>query len=123
MIDKNNVDKHQRGIFGGILLIGIGIVLLLNNFGLLSWNIWSVLWRFWPLILIMGGLETLFGRNMVAEIILELIIFLFIAYIVIISVATNNSSFRLWIEKHIKWLPLNQQFFYHPVRPRFERYL
>jgi len=41
-------------------LIGIGAVLLLNNFALLDWDVWYDLLRLWPVILICFGLERLF---------------------------------------------------------------
>jgi hypothetical protein len=44
----------------GVFLIGIGSVLLLNNFALLDWEIWYDLLRLWPVILICFGLERLF---------------------------------------------------------------
>jgi len=44
----------------GVFLIGIGSVLLLNNFALLDWDIWYDLLRLWPVILICFGLERLF---------------------------------------------------------------
>jgi len=44
----------------GVFLIAVGLVLLLNNFGLLDWDIWYDLLRLWPIILICFGLERLF---------------------------------------------------------------
>ncbi|MBI4294744.1 MAG: hypothetical protein HY669_01090 [Chloroflexi bacterium] len=40
-----------------IILIGLGILFLLNNFGVLSWG------SFWPLILIIIGVALLVGRS------------------------------------------------------------
>ena len=45
------------------MLIGGGLILLLNNLGYLSWDIWGVLWRLWPVLLIAAGLEILIGRR------------------------------------------------------------
>ena len=46
-----------------ILLIGLGVFLLLRNFGLLPWDVWYLLGRFWPVILILIGLELLLNRT------------------------------------------------------------
>ncbi len=46
----------------GIMLLFLGIVFLLQNFGLLSWAIWGTLWRFWPVLLIMTGLGIMLRR-------------------------------------------------------------
>ncbi len=55
--------RRQSGLVGPIVLIGAGIVLLLNNFGILGWEIWEALFRLWPLILIAAGLDILIGRR------------------------------------------------------------
>jgi hypothetical protein len=49
-------------IMWGILLLFIGGVLLMQNFGLINFYWWSV-WRFWPIFLIIAGVNILFNRN------------------------------------------------------------
>jgi hypothetical protein len=49
--------KHDGG-WWGILLIAIGALLLLNNFGLIAWN-WYALWQSWPALLVIWGIGTL----------------------------------------------------------------
>jgi hypothetical protein len=56
-------ERHYRGVVWPVLLIGAGLILLLNNMGYLSWDIWGVLWRLWPVLLIAAGLEILIGRR------------------------------------------------------------
>jgi hypothetical protein len=57
---------HRRG--GGVLiplvLILVGVVLLLQNLGLVSPEIWPSLVRLWPLLLILVGLEVLLSRRL-----------------------------------------------------------
>lgn len=48
----------KKGI-GGLVVLLIGIVLLSNTTGFLSWNVWNVLWRFWPLFIVLAGLQML----------------------------------------------------------------
>ncbi len=56
--------RHYHGGFvWPIILIGAGIVFLLNNLGVLSWDIWSTLFRLWPVLLIAIGLDILVGRR------------------------------------------------------------
>jgi hypothetical protein len=45
---------HQQSSIGGWILIGLGVVFLLEKLGLFSWYIISELW---PLILIAVGLN------------------------------------------------------------------
>ncbi|PST84481.1 hypothetical protein C7T94_07200 [Pedobacter yulinensis] len=46
----------------GILLLFIGSVLLLENFGAIEFY-WRNVWRFWPVFLIIAGLNVLFNRG------------------------------------------------------------
>jgi hypothetical protein len=48
-------------IVGPLILITAGILLLLNQAGRLPWGIWGTLWRFWPLIIVLVGIEVLLG--------------------------------------------------------------
>ena len=53
--------KIDRLIWG-ILLLFIGGVLLLENFGVIEFY-WRSVWSFWPIFLIIGGLNILFNKN------------------------------------------------------------
>jgi Domain of unknown function (DUF5668) len=52
-----------RGVTGPLLFIGLGIIILLNNLGLTDWNIWDLLLRLWPVILIAIGLDIVLARR------------------------------------------------------------
>ncbi|MCC6177493.1 MAG: hypothetical protein IT305_19515 [Chloroflexi bacterium] len=51
--------QHQRHVVGPVLILAAGVILLLNNLGVLPWSIWGGLWPFWPAVLILLGLEAL----------------------------------------------------------------
>jgi len=55
----------RRGFsaLGPAILIGLGIIFLLNTLDILPWSVWGSLWRFWPIILILIGIEILLGRT------------------------------------------------------------
>lgn len=68
---NNNEDTtrgrvYRRSFFGPILLITIGLVFLGKNIGLIPGEGWETIWRLWPLLLIIGGLDDLFRREGVA---------------------------------------------------------
>lgn len=48
---------RRPGLVGPLFLITVGVLLLLNQTGRLPWSIWITLWRFWPVLLILFGLE------------------------------------------------------------------
>jgi hypothetical protein len=58
--------RHRPGLFFPLLLITIGVLLLLQNIGVFSENIWDLLWKCWPVILIWIGLDALLNRSGVA---------------------------------------------------------
>lgn len=46
----------------GIILIFIGTVFLLENYGIIDFH-WTYVWRFWPVILIIMGINIIFSRS------------------------------------------------------------
>ena len=49
---------------GPLILIFVGGVFLLQNAGILPASVWGDLWRLWPLVLVLAGLEMLIGRRL-----------------------------------------------------------
>lgn len=58
---ERNRDR-RGGLIGPLILIGLGVVFLLNNLGILDWSIWEVLLRLWPVLLVAAGLDLILGR-------------------------------------------------------------
>lgn len=54
---------HRGGLVGPICLIALGVLLLLNNMGLLAYSIWVLLLQIWPVLLIAVGIDLLVGRR------------------------------------------------------------
>lgn len=68
--------KRRGSLVGPVILIGLGIILLLNNLGVLEWGVWEVIFRLWPVLLIAGGLDLLIGRRSVWGSLLALVLIL-----------------------------------------------
>jgi hypothetical protein len=49
----------RRLPIGPLVLVLLGGLLLLNNLGLLPWDVWATVVRFWPLLLVLIGLQAL----------------------------------------------------------------
>ncbi len=47
-----------------LLLMAVGVVLLLQNLGALSWELWLEIWRFWPVLLIAIGVGLVLGQRL-----------------------------------------------------------
>ncbi|HEX8969506.1 MAG TPA: DUF5668 domain-containing protein [Chloroflexota bacterium] len=56
--------RRRGGVVGPLILIFLGGVFLLQNAGYLPPNFWMGLWRFWPLILVLVGIELLFAHRL-----------------------------------------------------------
>jgi len=49
-------------IMWGVILLFVGGVLLLENFQIINFH-WGSIWRFWPIFLIIAGVNILFSKN------------------------------------------------------------
>lgn len=60
---------HRGGGWSGtitlfaVVLVFLGLAFLIHNFKLTPPGFWGVLWRFWPVLLILIGLKTLIGSG------------------------------------------------------------
>jgi uncharacterized integral membrane protein len=84
-------DRKQKDFVGPIILIVLGVLLLLNTTGVVPWEAWESLWRFWPALLILWGISIIFGRGSPAGRILVLaLLALFIVF------AVSNIASESW---------------------------
>lgn len=88
-IDSPKKCKHHcrknSDISGGIIFIFIGIIFLLNNFGVIPWGIWHQLWKFWPVFIIFAGVKVLLGRSVISRILIALFVLTVMGSIVFFS--------------------------------------
>jgi hypothetical protein len=52
-----------EGLVGAAFMIGLGFVFLLANLGILTVDIWQLVLRLWPLLLVAIGFDILIGRR------------------------------------------------------------
>ena len=55
--------RRRNSLVWPVVLIGFGVIFLLNNLGVIDWDIWYLLSRLWPLILVALGLDIMLGRR------------------------------------------------------------
>lgn len=55
--------RRRGGVIGPLVLIFIGAVFLLENTGYLPPNFWVNLWRLWPVLLVLAGIELLLAHR------------------------------------------------------------
>lgn len=54
---------NRSGIVGPSLMIGLGAIFLLNNFGYIILDVWQLIISLWPVLLIAIGFDILIGRR------------------------------------------------------------
>jgi hypothetical protein len=95
---------HGSGV-GAAILISLGVIFLLNNFGLLPWSVWADLWRLWPLVLVLIGLQIIFGSWRLTNLVITVVGIAAVAYILILSLAASNLEFDRRVREQAPWLP------------------
>ncbi len=79
---------RRESFVAPVLMIGIGVVILLSNFGYIQVSNWLVFLRLWPVLLIAWGLDLLIGRRGVWSAVLGVLLGLaLIAGIVLFSIS------------------------------------
>ncbi|MCO1599981.1 LiaF transmembrane domain-containing protein [Desulfosporosinus nitroreducens] len=69
----------------GLLLITMGVIFFLLNYGFLSWNLWAHVLDLWPLILILAGIGLLFNRRIPLSAILLIFLLSMVGYSLVVG--------------------------------------
>lgn len=82
-------------IFWGIILVFIGVIFLLENFDVIDFS-WGHVWRFWPIILIISGVNILFSKynNKAASIVIGIITIIGLGLLTYSGLQTNRYNSR-----------------------------
>ena len=63
-----------EGYVGAVIWGGLGVFLLLNNLGIMPNASWTILFRWWPVLLIAAGLDLIIGRHSIWSAIIGLVL-------------------------------------------------
>ncbi|MFQ5870160.1 MAG: LiaI-LiaF-like domain-containing protein [Candidatus Zixiibacteriota bacterium] len=55
--------RSGHSIFGGIVLLVLGVLFLLGNLDIMYFDFWDFIGDWWPVILIVVGLSIIFKRK------------------------------------------------------------
>jgi LiaI-LiaF-like transmembrane region/N-terminal domain of toast_rack, DUF2154 len=95
--------SRYRGlsIVGPFILIGLGIVLLLQQLNMIQWSLWEVAFRLWPLIIIAVGADILVARRsfIAAVVSLLVVLALFVGGIYLMGAGPGRTGDRLTAEE------------------------
>lgn len=85
----------RRPIVLPVLLVALGCVLLLTNLGYLPGDVWLTLWKFWPLVLVLPGLEMILAQRIAwGSLILALIVLAVVAVVTGVSAVVGVAPIR-----------------------------
>jgi hypothetical protein len=62
-VSERRPRQAHGALIWGIILLFLGIVFLLQVLDVLPWALWVTLWRFWPVLIIIIGLNILLSRK------------------------------------------------------------
>lgn len=92
--------RHHGSYWLAIIFIVVGLLLLLQNFDLVQPAVWSEIAKFWPVLIIMIGLEIIFGRSAAGRLLLVLITLLIVLSVLVavglIPLMLIPAQFRLY---------------------------
>jgi len=104
--ERPRTERHYRGgLFFPLLLVIVGIIFLLDNLGVLDGGAWENIFRLWPLLLVVLGLDSLVKREGIAGPLLGIslgVIFL-LGNFGYLSISVWEMIFRIWPLFLIAW--------------------
>jgi len=98
-------EERNNGVLNGVILIMAGVILLLNTMGFLSWDIWETLIRFWPVLLILWGVELLLGATLIGRVAVAIIAFLTFLFVVSYAYGSISPLFNQWLKNRFPLWP------------------
>ena len=105
---KPTTKKRDRDYVWAVFLVVIGSVLLANSFGVLSWEIWLYVWRFWPILIVLGGIQLLIGKSLISRLVITVLSFVFIGFAVFISLVSLYKDTDLTKPRYLSWVNVNR---------------
>ncbi len=82
---------HTEGVVWGVFLILGGGVLLLNTLVIVPWSFWESVWRFWPILLVLAGLEIILGKSAFSRAVLFVLTLAILAFVCAYGLADIGS--------------------------------
>ncbi len=113
---QSDVGFHSNGeplinrITSAATLIVLGIFFLLNTMGIIPWSSWGtvllIFLRIWPVFIIIGGFQIIFGKNSLLSSIFGIISSLVFVFVLMFAayLNTSNNALKQDLEKNIPFL-------------------
>lgn len=94
---------QTRGIFPAVLLITVGVIFLGENYGWFHLD-WSLFSRFWPLLLVLAGINIILRRRQSsAAIVTTILLAIAVPLAIVSAMQSNNGNFRIGVHDNDRW--------------------
>lgn len=80
---------NKEKVIWGIILFGVGLILLLNNMDMIDFH-WRAVFRMWPLVIIIVGINLLLSRSVLGKTISVLVTIACIAFLAYVGISSEN---------------------------------
>jgi hypothetical protein len=91
---------NKEKVTWGLTLFGIGLILLLNNLDVIDFQ-WRVIFRLWPLFIIIVGVNLLFSKSTFGKALSVLVTVLCIGLVLYVGI--NEKETRSWRIGNFSW--------------------
>ncbi|HJW84670.1 MAG TPA: DUF5668 domain-containing protein [Anaerolineae bacterium] len=82
--------SSRPSLFWPIVLIGVGVIFLLSNLGVITSNPWPTILNLWPVLLIVAGLDILLGRRSAGGLVGAILGLALVAFVLWVLLARPN---------------------------------
>lgn len=123
MNTANTLGQPRRSVdvFLPIVLIGAGVIFLMANLGLITQDPFAFLFQFWPLFLIVAGIQIIFARTGVIGTLVSAALALVVVVSAILYLTLPGERFAPpWFSWNWNWLPRDAQLRTETVTKPFE---
>lgn len=96
--------RHHDAI-GGIFLIFLGVVFILINTQVLPQAVWHYFVGYWPLILILLGVDMFLRTSLIGRFISTLVALMAATYLILSALYIYHPSTYTQVQKQFPWLP------------------
>ncbi len=86
---------------GAVFFLLLGVTFLLNNFGIVPWNVWSIIIQFWPALLIIVGINMIFAVDYFGHLLSSVLIIIIYLYVFCYSVSVVTPQFDTWLRLNL----------------------
>ena len=90
---------------GGLILISLGIIFLLINFGFVQWSIFGFIWHFWPIILILLGLKLMAGGSRIGRTLISIFAALVVCYFLLYALYVTSPALQPALQPFAPYFP------------------